>query len=159
MTTFTTDRLGRSITNRSAVNLNNSICDKLSVFHSHRRCWRRLQKYSGDKISTDKIAILIYTLYIIYNVKRTSAENRQRSLAVSDLRLTLCRYIYILYTLQFTVAWIWPCRPICKTSENGLERIRITNRRTLIFQKRTVIYRRVSHLCPRLHRRKTHEKF
>lgn len=47
---------------------------------------------AGDKISTDIIAILIYILYIYY-VKQTRVEDRQRPLTVSDLQLTLCRYI------------------------------------------------------------------
>lgn len=85
---------------------------------------------------------------------------RQRSLAVSDLWLTLCRYI-----LYMLCGSLWPeygrvdrfvKRP--KTVWKGLE-LQIDEP---LFQKRAVIHRRARRLCPMYalwHRRKTNEKF
>lgn len=89
-------------------------------------------------------------------MKRKSAENSQRSLAVSDLWLTLCRYI--IYNLcgsrwlEYGRVHLFVKRP--KTVWKGLE-LQIDGP---LFQKRTVIHRRSSDLCQRLHRRKPHEK-
>lgn len=108
---------------------------------------------AGDKMSTDIIAILIYILYIYY-VKRTSVEDMQRPLTVSDLQLTLCRYIYKLCCSR------WPeygrvdrfvKRP--KTVWKGLE-LQIDG---TLFQKRTLMYRRASRSCVRPPRCKTHK--